>query len=278
MKLKKPLPPNRSFEQVMNHYLVEKSIAEKLKKANMRERKLIYATMYDELFKKVPDHPRLMQRDNDQLTLRANIGKMALIRRYFDKSAVFAEFAPGDCRFVMEVAKHFRWAYGIDISDQRNPTHKAPDNFKLFIYDGFDLNEIESNCVDIMFSDQLIEHLHPEDCMHHFKLAHSKLKAGGKYIFRTPHSFRGPSDVSGYFSDEPRGFHLKEWTYFEIKKLLKDITYSNIYLYWSAKGKNLRMPYIYYELCEKLLPLLPRRHLKSLARYLIPSINVVAIK
>jgi hypothetical protein len=278
MKLKRSLPPNRNFEQVMNHYLVEKSIAEKLKKSNIEERKLIYATMYDELFNKVPDHPRLVQRHDDQLTFRSNTSKMVLVKRYFDKSAVFAEFAPGDCRFVMEVSRHFKWAYGIDISDQRNPTDNAPENFKLIIYDGFNLNEIEQNCIDIMFSDQLIEHLHPEDCRHHFKLVHSKLKPGGKYIFRTPHAYRGPSDVSGYFSDEPEGFHLKEWTYMEINALLKDIRYSSIHSFWNAKGINIRTPYIYYKLCEKFLILLPKRYLRYLARYLLPGVIIVAVK
>ena len=52
MKLKRPLPLNRSFSQVRNHYLVEKAIAKRLKQASREERKLIYATMYDDLFSK----------------------------------------------------------------------------------------------------------------------------------------------------------------------------------------------------------------------------------
>src|SRR6266540_1639280 len=117
MKLRKPLPPNRSFEQVRNHYLVEKAIAERLKKASCEERKLIYATMYDDLFNQVPDHPRLTQRNNSRLTRTANKSKLELVSEFLNKSSVFVEFAPGDCRFAMEVTKYVKNVYAIDISD-----------------------------------------------------------------------------------------------------------------------------------------------------------------
>lgn len=59
MELLRPLPPHRTRKQVENHYLVEKAIAERLKAASREERRLIYSTTYDELFARVPDHPRL---------------------------------------------------------------------------------------------------------------------------------------------------------------------------------------------------------------------------
>ena len=281
MKLKRSLPPNRSFEQIKNHYLVEKSIAKRLKESSRKERKLIYATMYEELFSKVPDHPRLTQRKSEQLTANANKDKFSLVSRFLDKSDVFAEFAPGDCRFAIEVAKHVKYAYGIDISDQRNPTDSVPDNFKLIVYDGYNLNEIESNSIDIIFSDQLIEHFHPEDTKLHFELAHRILKVGGKYVFRTPHSLTGPHDVSQYFSDEPECFHLKEWTYIEIKTMLMDLKYSDFCTHWRAKGIDLRMPYNYFAMCEQVLGLIPKRYryiIRVAAKYLIPSLYGVAIK
>ena len=180
---------------------MEKAIAERLKKANREERKLIYATMYDDLFSQVPDYPRLTRREDKELTVRANKPKLALVSRFLDKSTVFAEFAPSDCRFAVEVAKYVKYVYGIDISDQKGQTNNMPDNFKLIIYDGYDLGEIEDNSIDIIFSDQLIEHLYPKDTKFHFELAYRILKKGGKYIFCTPHAFSGPHDISKYFSD-----------------------------------------------------------------------------
>jgi len=278
MKLKKPLPPNRSFEQIKNHYLVERSIAKKLKESNREKRKQIYKSMYEELFNKVPDHPRLTRIKSKQLITCANKDKFSLVSGFLDKSKVFAEFGPGDCKFAIEIAKHVKYVYGIDISDQHDPTDYTPENFKLIIYNGYDLDEIEDNSVDIVFSDQLIEHLHPEDTKLHFKLVHRILKAGGKYVFRTPHSLTGPHDISQYFSDEPEGFHLKEWTYIEIKSMLKDLGYSAFETYWHAKGMNLRLPYFYFALCEYILGLFPKRYIRRLAKYLIPTIVGVAIK
>jgi len=277
MKLKRPLPPNRSLEQIRNHYLVEKAIAERLKQADREGRKLIYSTMYNDLFSQVPDHSRLARREDDQLTLIANKSKLALVHNFLDKSTVFAEFAPGDCRFAIEVAKYVKFVYGIDISDQRSKTNVTPENFKLIVYDGYDLEEVEDNSIDIVFSDNLIEHFHPEDTKSHFELVHRILKEGGKYVFRTPHSFSGPHDISSYFSDEPEGFHLKEWTYIELKRMLKQLKYSKLDSHWYVKGK-LKMPYIYFEMAERILSLFPKRYIKGVVRYLIPLIICVAHK
>ena len=278
MKLKRPLPSDRSLEQVQTHYRVEKATAEKLKNSTSEERKLLYSTMYDELFSQVPDHPRLTRRKDEQLTLRANASKLALVRKFLDESVVFAELAPGDCRFAFEAAAYVHHVYGIDISDQRNPDDTAPDNFNLIVYDGYNLDEIEDDSVDVVFSDQLIEHLHPEDTRLHFQLMRRILKPGGKYVFRTPHSLTGPHDISKYFSDVPEGFHLKEWTYRELKKMIKELNYSAFQTYFSAKGLVLRLPYIHFAFWEMFLKLLPGRCRRCVARYMVPSIFAVAVK
>lgn len=284
VKLQRALPPNRSLEQLKNHYTVEKAIAQKLKQGNREERKLLYAIMYDKLFNQVPDHPRLTQRADENLTQMANNSKFELIKSYLNKSMTFVEFAPGDCRFAMEVAKYVQWVYGVDISDQRSKALSSPDNFKLILYNGYDLEAIEEASVDMVFSDQLIEHLHPEDTTFHFQLVHRILKENGKYIFITPHAFTGPHDVSKYFSDEPEGFHLKEWSYAEIEQLLKKVGYSGFYFnhpfnaYLANRHIKIRLPHIYYTLCERLLGLFPKSFIRGAADKLTPSICGVAVK
>jgi len=278
MKLRKPLPSDRSFEQIYNHYLVEKSIAEKLKASNREERKRIYKTMYDELYSKVPDHPRLHRRESTLLTEDKNRNKLSLVHGLLNRSKVFVEFAAGDCRFAAELAKYVKYVYGIDISDQRNPAHRFPKNFSLIVYDGYELNEIESESVDVVFSDQLIEHFHPEDTKLHFKLVHRLLKPGGKYVFRTPHSLSGPHDISQYFSDEEECFHLKEWTYIEIQTILMDLKYSQFCTRWCAKGVDIRMPYIFFAMCERILGLIPKKQVRIVAKCLMPSLYGIAVK
>ena len=130
---------------------MEKAIAERLKQSNREERKQIYATMYDELFHQVPDHPRLTQRENEKLTLRANTSKLFILRKFIDKSTILVEFAPGDCKFAMEVANYVKRVYAIDISDQRNPNDIFPANFKLIFYDGSSLEFIKKECYRYRF-------------------------------------------------------------------------------------------------------------------------------
>jgi SAM-dependent methyltransferase len=200
-----PLPPNRSYEQVKNHYLVEKSIAERLKSANRKERVKIYQGMYQELFRRVPDHPRLTRRNSSEISQWAVKNKFNLVKQHLNSSLIFLEFAPGDCKFLLEISKFFTRTIGVDISDQRDQCDRS-SILELIIYDGYHLDQVKNDSIDIVFSDQLIEHLHPDDTSHHFKLVYRILKPNGKYIFRTPHAITGPHDVSRYFSDIPVGF------------------------------------------------------------------------
>jgi SAM-dependent methyltransferase len=278
MKLRKPIPPGRSFEQVWNQFLVEKEIAARLKAATREERKRIYACMYDELFAKVPDHPRLARRTSDERTRLAIADKLSIVGRFLSGPLVVAEFAAGDCRLAFELAKRVKRVIGIDISDQRNPEDVAPDNFELIVYDGYVLDGIESDSVDLAFSDQLIEHLHPEDTRLHFEMVKRILKPGGKYVLRTPHALTGPHDISAHFSDEPEGMHLKEWTYGELLRLVKVVGYSRFHAYWHRGAKGARTPPIYYLSCERMLSLFPGRTGRGIARWLLPSVTVVAFK
>jgi SAM-dependent methyltransferase len=148
----------------------------------------------------------------------------------------------------------------------------------LIVYDGYRLDAIPSNSIDLVFSDQLIEHFHPEDTKVHFELVHRILKPGGKYVFRTPHALTGPHDVSQYFSYEAEGFHLKEWTYTEIKTMLSGAGYSELHAYWNAKGTSLRVPYGLFALCELLGGYVPKPYARVAARYLFPSLSGVAVK
>lgn len=278
METLRPLPPDRTLEQLRNHYQVEKRIAARLKAADVASRKALYSTMYDELFSRVPDHPRLGQRADRSLTHTINAAKWRMLRGHVDNARVFVEFAPGDCAFVAEVADRFDRAYGIDISDQRAPDCAWPDNCELIVYDGYDTERVPDGSVDLVFSNQFIEHLHPTETRNHFALAHRLLRSGGYYVFCTPHYFTGPHDISAYFSDEPEGFHLKEWTIRELDVLLRDVGYKDTRAYWSKKGLKVPMPGPYVYLVEKLLGAVPKRLARKPAHLLLPSILMAARK
>lgn len=278
MKLLRALPKNRTFAQVKNHYDVEKLLAHKLKHANRDERKIIYQNMYDELFDKVPDHPRLTNRRDKSEINKNNSSKMALLKNILDTNKVVLEFAPGDCNFSYHLCKSAKKVIGVDISDQRKSKHQSPDNFSLVLYDGYDLGLIKDNSIDIVFSDQLIEHLHIDDTRLHFETIKRILKPGGLYLFRTPHAYNGPHDVSKYFSNTSEGFHLKEWTFIELKDFLDKVGYNTIHAFWNAKVINIKLPFIYFYVTEKCLSPFPARLKRKLSRFLLPTITMSATK
>lgn len=276
-RLRKRLPQGRSLEQVWNHFRVEARLAAGLKAANRAGRRRIYESMYDELFRLVPDHPRLAKRASEAQTRRSIRNKLGLLGPLLAPHMVVAEIAPGDCRFLVELARRTRFAYGIDLSDQRDAHWRGPDNLQLIVYDGYDTGAIADHSLDLAFSDQLIEHLHPEDTLDHFRFVRRLLKPGGKYVFRTPHPYSGPHDVSAYFCDQAAGFHLKEWTYGEMAQLLAATGFRRWQGLWMKSRHRLALPHAYFRAWERALRPLPKRLERPLAKWLIPSVDVIAV-
>ena len=276
--LKRPLPAGRTLEELWNHFQVEKALAASLKRADHAERRAIYETMYDELLRRVPDHPRLTRKEPPPSIALVHESRLSLIGNLLQPDTIVLEFGPGDCSFAATLAPRVRYVYGIDISDQRAPGAPSPDNFALVVYDGYDTNAIAADSVDLVFSDQLIEHFHPEDTEQHLQLAHRLLKKGGRYVLRTPHRLSGPHDISAFFSDEPLGFHLKEWTYREMAGLLQAAGYSRWHGCWCAKGRKVDLPFAYFVFWERLLGALPKARARTIAARLMREIVVVAQK
>ena len=116
------------------------------------------------------------------------------------------------------------------------------------LYDGYQL-DLPDDCVDLVFSDQLVEHLHPEDTLHHFRLVRRILAPEGAYVFRTPHALCGPHDVSRFFSDAPEGFHLKEWTYRELEPVLRETGFGTLRAFWNGRGARTPLPWSAASFC-----------------------------
>jgi SAM-dependent methyltransferase len=269
LRLRRPLPSNRSYEQLLNHYRVEKEIADRLKAAGRAGRSRIYAGMYAELFARVPDHPRLAGASDPAAREARNRKAYALVERFVGPETDFVEFAPGDCSFAYLVCGRARIVIGVDISDQSVKAPPAPGNFTLRIYDGFSL-DLPDGCADVVFSDQFIEHLHPDDADLHFQLVRRLLKPGGSYIFRTPHAYHGPFDISAYFSDVAEGFHLKEWTYRELRRRLRAANFSSWRGGLKRKGRYHELPVGLFAGYEKMIGWLPCSARRIAARVLLP--------
>jgi len=76
--------------------------------------------------------------------------------------------------------------------------------------------EFPDRSFDLVFSQQVLEHLHPDDAPEHFAEGFRVLVPGGTMAVETPNRRTGPQDISRGFTPVAEGLHLKEWTIREL--------------------------------------------------------------
>jgi SAM-dependent methyltransferase len=269
----------RTPERLRRHYEVEKALADRLRKTTSREeRAKMYESMYDTLFAAVPDHPRLTRAHDPAYVARVNRARIAIVGPYLHPGTRALDVGAGDCTFSFELARRVKQVVAVEIAAGSTVTDNAPRNFELILYDGFHL-PVAPGSIDLAFSDQVIEHLHLDDVEWHFKMIADVLAPGGYYVFRTPHGFTGPHDVSEHFTTgAPEGFHMKEWTYGEIVSVLQRAGYRKLTAVWCGKGIAFRVPIGLMKLKEALLRPLPRGLRRKVSVYPFPSLTIAARK
>jgi hypothetical protein len=57
-----------------------------------------------------------------------------------------------------------------------------------------------------------------------------------------------------------------------------DLKYSQFCTRWCAKGVDIRMPYIFFAMCERILGLIPKKQVRIVAKCLMPSLYGIAVK
>jgi SAM-dependent methyltransferase len=96
---------------------------------------------------------------------------------------------------------------------------------------------LEDATVDLAYSNQLLEHLHPEDAQDHLQELYRVLKPGGSYVCVTPNRLTGPHDISLYFDETACGFHLKEYTMTELCDAMVQAGFRNIRMRYMIQGR-----------------------------------------
>lgn len=258
------MPAGRTLASVTRHFEIERALATKLKSSSREERASLYRTMYAELFAAVPDHPRLTRRASVDDTARDNRTKLGLVAPFLARSTRFAEIGAGDARFALSLCDRVAHVVALDIADQAGDVTR-PANFELVVYDGFEF-PLAPGSLDLAFSDQLIEHLHPDDIELHFANVRRTLAPGGLYVLRTPHRQGGPHDVSRYFQDEPAGFHLKEWTFAELAAVAERAGFASVQTFVLREDRLKPIPRARITRLEWLAERLPRALRRKLAR------------
>ncbi|MEP6719014.1 MAG: class I SAM-dependent methyltransferase [bacterium] len=266
----------RSNEQIRQHYLVEKDLATRLRRANREERQQLYTELYDELFRRVPDHPQLSLR-LAAATRQDNLNqRLALLRKFLHPDITYLEIGPGDCSLAIEVARLVRKVYAVDVSREITKEVELPENVVLIISDGSSI-PVPQSSIDLAYSDQLMEHLHPDDAMDQLRNIYKALGPGGRYICITPNRLSGPHDVSRYFDEVATGFHLKEYSATELSAMFIAVGFREVHLLVGARSFHLSTPTLVIKAVESLLASAPQRLGRILARGL-PLRFVLGVK
>ena len=217
----------RTPEQLWEQYLVEKDLAMMLRRAPKAERGKLYSSAYDELFRRIPHHSQLRNKVSAAQRARHISPQIALLRPWLTPQTTFLEIGAGDCALSLALADKVAHVYAIDVSEEITPTTR-PDNFTLVLSDGTSI-PVPAGRITLAYSNQLMEHLHPDDALDQLADIYRALAPDGVYICVTPNRLTGPHDISRYFDTVATGFHLKEYTFAELIAMFRQVGFRTVH-------------------------------------------------
>lgn len=242
-----PLQPRqaRSPARLRAHYEIERELADRLRHSTQAERldQGLYAAVYDELFRRVPDHPQWTERLTAPERERLVDEQMRLLGRWLRPTSTLLEVGPGDCALALRACASVRRVVAVDVSAEITRRVDLPENFELLLSDGISVPRPSCGGADVVYSHQLMEHLHPDDAVDQLRQIFGALGHGGHYVCVTPSRFSGPHDISQFFSNEAQGFHLKEYSATELIRLFAQAGFEQVQVLVSVKGRQRTMPH-----------------------------------
>lgn len=266
-----PNDAHLSEDNILNHWKLEKELTQKLLSSNSENRWEVFEHCYTTLYSELD----WLNKFNHTNTI---IEPVSIYASWSDLIGVppktIYEVGSGRGELISYLASLGHKCKATEITRERGKKHVVNGQIKIDwgISDGIHLSQFEqNNTYDIVISNQVVEHMHPDDLVEHFKNTLAILKPGGKYIVCIPHVWHGPADISAVFKyNKAVGMHLKEYTNFEIYFKLKLAGYAKVesaFISPKSVTKNLASPnktksYFYYLvyliILERLFMILPR--------------------
>ena len=272
-------PTGRTTDRLRFHYEVEKKLATRLREAKREERRRMYGHLYNELYTQVSDHPLLQRKALSARQLERHQGiqsQLRFLRRFVKPVSVFLEIGAGSCLVSMEIAKKVKRVIAVDVSEEITRRDDVPSNLELRIFDGVEV-PVQAGTVDIAYSHQVMEHVHPEDAFEQLRTIHRSLAPGGAYVCIVPNRISGPHDISRHFDEVATGFHMKEYTTGDLALLLQRSGFRKIRSYVGAKGHYFAVPQWFLIALESLLDTMPFRIRANIGRR-IPARQLLEIR
>lgn len=234
----------------------------------------MYTEVYSKLFDSVPDHPQKTRPRVD------GAKQLPVILRYVTPHSAFLEVGGGDGALAIAVSPHVQLSYCLDVTDALIPS-TAPENFRFVKTPGVEI-ALPDASIDFAYSNQLMEHLHPDDAADQLAEIRRVLKPNGMYLCTTPSRVTGPHDVSCYFSYEAEGFHLREYDYGSLRRVFRQAGFRHAKIVLVAKGRRFRAPYWALRPLEMSVLAMPPKLRAKLTSNVIASgifgLNMIGVK
>jgi SAM-dependent methyltransferase len=246
----------RSEAELRRDYELEKELAARLRNASKEDRQELYSSIYDEYYKRVSNAPHLLRRSSPESRAALLAKHMRFLKRFLSPGATFLEVGAGDCAFAAEVSAQVKRAYALDVSAKVSAKAEIPANCEVLISDGSSV-PLPPGSVDVVFSNQLMEHLHPDDALEQLENIYRCLSSGGTYICITPSRLTGPHDISKYFDYVSTGFHLKEYSVSELVEIFRAVGFSKCESFVRVGGRYVSVPIWCQRVVEGLMGALP---------------------
>jgi len=245
----------RSRERLTHHYLVERELSDRLLVAPQDLRLQLYQQIYEELFRRVHDHPQITRKaDDDRRRIVAQLRRLA---PFLTANTRFLEIGAGDCRLSFMLSTLVKEVHAIDVSETISATDKTPANFAFHLTNGVSVC-VPDGSIDLAYSNQLMEHLHPDDAVMQLENIFRSLDDGGRYICVTPNRLSGPHDISYYFSDKANGLHLKEYDHRDLISLMRQVGFRKIHSIVSIRTWQLLIPGDFLTMFERIHCSMPK--------------------
>lgn len=261
--------------QCFHHWDLERSFRTELLSSRPQNRREVFTRCYEQLYKELP-----------WLTVRCREPAQAALHAWelllgLPPQRVF-EVGSGRGALIHYLAQRGYVCRGSEITQERGERYvSAHENLTWAATDGVNLDAFEeSGIYDAVISDQVLEHLHPDDLIPHLRSALHLLRPGGRYLFRTPWFSAGPADVSRIFhARSVQGMHLKEYTYRELHAAALEAGFNRVLAIFQVPNK---LPWIgsrvrislTYTLLAMLIDALPATVGRTLAHWRMMPNNV----
>jgi len=189
------------LDEAVAHARLEGELTDRLRSTSADDRWEAFSQAYTRLYEELPwmnaVEAASRPRDLDAWASLVGRGKTVL------------EIGSGAAHLICHLAAKGNACHATEITPSRT---RAWDRIEWRRSDGVNLTRFfQPGSYDVVISDQVFEHLHPEDHLRHLTEVRKILRDGGRYILRAPHRATGPHDLSSVFGFDSAVFlHLQE--------------------------------------------------------------------